>query len=499
MKFHPLVSNTLLLGVLACPVDAAPAGTKKKPAAEPAVAEAEAPIGNRDLAAGGKVRQLEGKIALAEAINLALHQNPEVLTALREVERKHGRVVEVRAKALPHLALNTYYGETDPRLISSGSQSIQASTQNKSWSISLEVKQVLYSGGSVLASIRSAKLSEDASFYGLRDTIDKVVSQVRQQFSQVLATKALIEVAQESVELADQQLQDATNRFQAGTVPRFNVLRAEVEVASVKPNLIRAKNEHLIATLQLAKTLGLDAAPAGKPTFSCVGELQVSGRPLDLADSLNLARARRPLLKSRRQEILIQKENVTIAQAGYKPRLEASASYRLVNKPASTSLDETLNGYFLGLTGSWNIFDSFETKGQVAQARAEMEKSVLSYEDAVQTVELEVQKAYSDLQQYKETIESQQQNVKQAVEALRLAQERLSAGAGTQLEVLDARVALTRARTTELQARSEYVRSLAEYDRATGTETVYSESFNDPLLQLEKKVLKKKPADLNNK
>jgi outer membrane protein TolC len=148
------------------------------------------------------------------------------------------------------------------------------------------------------------------------------------------------------------------------------------------------------------------------------------------------------------------------------------------------------------VTGSWKIFDSFETNGQVAQAKSQMQKVVISYEDAVQTVELEVQRAFADLQQYKETIESQQQNVKQAVEALRLAQERLSAGAGTQLEVLDARVALTRARTTELQARAEYVRSLAEYDRVTATETVYAESFQDPLAQLEKKVLRFKPVDL---
>jgi outer membrane protein TolC len=202
------------------------------------------------------------------------------------------------------------------------------------------------------------------------------------------------------------------------------------------------------------------------------------------------------MLKSKREEILVEKENVVIAGAAYKPRIEASAGYELVNKASSQKLEDTLNGYFLGITGSWKIFDSFETHGQVAQAKAQMQKAVIGYEDAVQTVELEVQKAYADLQQYRETIESQQQNVKQAVEALRLAQERLSAGAGTQLEVLDARVALTRARTTELQARADYVRSLAEYDRVTATETVYAESFKDPLSQLEKKVLRFKPADL---
>lgn len=489
MKLHPLAINTLLLCLFSSAGSAATPPSKNSPAESNAGAKE-----NQAVGISGRLRQLEGKLELGDAVNLALRQNPSVMLALREIERKYGKVIEARAQALPHLALNTNARETDKAILNQGARTSQF-TQNKSWSIALEVKQVLYSGGSVNAGMRSARYSQDSSYYALRDTLDQVVSQVRQQFSQVLATRALIGVAEESVELANEQLKDATNRFQAGTVPRFNVLRAEVEVASVKPGLIRAKNDYLIAQLQLAKTLGLDASASGKPTFTCVGDLQVSTRPMGLADSLSIAKARRPSLKSKREDILVEKENVVIAIAGYKPRLEASAGYEVLSKN-SQKLEDSVNGYFLGVTGSWKIFDSFETYGQVSQAKSQMQKAVVAYEDAVQTVELEVQRAFADLQQYKETIESQQQNVKQAVEALRLAQERLSAGAGTQLEVLDARVALTRARTTELQARADYVRSLAEYDRVTATETVYAESFKDPLSQLEKKVLRYKPADL---
>jgi outer membrane protein TolC len=298
-------------------------------------------------------------------------------------------------------------------------------------------------------------------------------------------------VAQESVELATQQLKDAQNRFSAGTVPRFTVLRAEVELASVKPQLIRSKNEHLIAQLQLAKTLALDPGVKGKPTFHCVGQLEISDRPLDIEESLTLGRARRPSLKALREQMLADKEGIKVALAGFKPELNMNAGVRLQNKIGTNHLDKTMDGYFLGVTGIWRIFDSFETVGQVAQAKARLRSDTLAYEDAVRQVELEVQRAYADLRQFRETIESQQKNVQQALEALRLAQERLSAGAGTQLEVLDARVALTRARTTELQARGDYVRSLAEFDRATATQTVYAEQFKDPLQKLEQQVLRR--------
>jgi outer membrane protein TolC len=105
-------------------------------------------------------------------------------------------------------------------------------------------------------------------------------------------------------------------------------------------------------------------------------------------------------------------------------------------------------------------------------------------------VELEVQQAYANVQTARETIRSQQKTVEQALEAVRLATERLAAGAGTQLDVLNAQVQLTTARSTELQARANYNTALAEFDRVTATATSYSETFNDPLL-----VSRKVPKD----
>ena len=67
----------------------------------------------------------------------------------------------------------------------------------------------------------------------------------------------------------------------------------------------------------------------------------------------------------------------------------------------------------------------------------------------------------------RETISGGRETVKQATEALRLARERLAAGAGTQLDVLNAVVQLTQAQTTELQARATYNTALAEFDRVT--------------------------------
>ena len=89
----------------------------------------------------------------------------------------------------------------------------------------------------------------------MRNTIDQVIATVRQQFYTVILNKALIGVQEESVSLLESQLKDQQNRFEAGTVPRFNVLQAEVALANQQPALITARNNFRIAQIQLAEPL----------------------------------------------------------------------------------------------------------------------------------------------------------------------------------------------------------------------------------------------------
>lgn len=523
------------------------------------------------------VKKFIGDMTIEQAVSLALSQNPQILTAIQEIERTRGLIIEVRAQALPQITVSGVYQQQDRRLIRSGSfgsgtnnsatngtnglngntlaqalgtgnagtttltnatgdtgtatgtnaaganatganatvnnngvnnnndQLVQQLSslfssgnnnqstyiQNKSWNVTIQARQVLYAGGQIRAALNIAKLTSDSAYYSLRDIIDTTVSNTRQQFYNVLLTRALILVQEESVRLLEQQRQDQQNRFEAGTVPRFNVLQAEVQLANQQPQLIRARNDYQLAQLQLARTLNLDASPGTNTSFHCVGVLNASIRKINLADAMLLAQARRPFLKVQRQAILIDVENVKVQMAGYKPRIDAQGAYTFRNRSGAEDLSDVVNGWFFGLTGNWDIFDGFATYGLVKQARARVEQSKINYVDAVHQVDQEVQTAYLNLQQAKQTIASQQKNIEGAAEAVRLAQERLNAGAGTQLDVLNAQVQLTQARSTELTARADYANALADFDRATATNTIYHEDFRDPLDKTQKGIFAK--------
>lgn len=453
-------------------------------------------------------------LTLDAAVQLALKQNPDIRKALQEIERSRGVTIEVQAEALPQATLTSNYSQQDRKLLGDTSSSTSSepltltipaasgdpkakpqtlilgggdtsssfTSPDKSWRIALEGKQLLYAGGRVAAGIRSSKLSEDSSYYALRDTIDLVIQNVREQFYEVLQNRALITVEEESVRLLDSELSDQKTRLEAGTVPRFNVLRAEVELSNERPNLIRARNNYLTAKLRLAKTLGVnsDGRP-GRAAVDADGELRIDDRKIDLGAALELARAHRPSLKVQRQNILIQVQQIHVAASGFLPTISATGGYEYQSTGVNNDLSNYVDGWFLGLQGSWDVFDGGATYGKVKQAKAQLESAKVNYDDAVRQVDLEVEESYARVQEARELITSQQKGIEQADEALRLARERLAAGAGTQLDFLDAQVALTKARVTELQARYEFNVALAEFQRVTATETQYAELFDDPL------------------
>lgn len=427
------------------------------------------------------------KLTIDDAIHTALSKNPEILAAIQQIRLTSGQVIQVRAALLPTIQAGSSYKYQEDDLANPNSKILGGSTglqsQTQSWNVVIQVNQSIWSGWKNQANFSAARLASDSAFYALRQTIDKVVADTKNIFFNVIFNRALIRVREESVAVLQTQLQDQQSRFEAGTVPRFNVLQAEVALANAIPPVIQARNALRISQFALVKQLGLNypSDPSSVPV-DVTGQLDYDPIKINLADAVFSALARNPSLKIQRQNILIGAENLKAAMAGFQPTLNATAGWQTFNIPLSSQLDDTVNGWFLGLTGSWNLFDGLATIGATKSARAALEQSKINYDNAARGVELDVQRAVSNLIEAQEVIDSQRANVVQATEALRLSRERLDAGAGTQLDVLNAQVSLLQAQTTELEGRYRYIIALAEYSRVLSLDTAYADTYDDPML-----------------
>jgi len=425
------------------------------------------------------------RFTLDQAVLTALQRNADILRAREEIERTKGLYIALRAEAFPRLDATTNIQNTDPHLgsISTDSGGVGGlSGVPTQYSLSVQATQIVFAGGRVVSQIRSADFQRDASYYAFRNTIDQIIATVKQQFYQILLNRALVGVQQESVKLLQSQLQDQQNRFEAGTVPRFNVLQAQVALSNQYPILITAQNNYRVSQLQLAKTLGLDFDPnrGDSPPLEAMGELRYQPRSIPLARAIELAKERRPFLKQQKANMLSNAEQVRVARAGYFPQLSVTAGEDFRSSPISENIDAVRSGYVFGGTGTWAIWDWGATYGAVKQATAVLRQSQITYDDAGRQVELEVQQQYSNVKQSAELVHATEESVGQAEEALRLASARLSAGAGTQLEVLNSRVEVTQAQSNRLQALYNYSASLAEFERVTAIEINFANELDEP-------------------
>lgn len=458
----------------------------------PLTAEALAKAGNKVVP--GIIAKDAKRMTIDEAVQYALAHNPDVLTAIQNIQRASGNYINVRAGLLPKLNVLPAYTWLDPNIQNgqkapgSSSAGIPSVQVNQAWNINFQGTQLLYDGWRTPALTEAAKLSEQIAYFQLRQTLDRVVADVVRQFYQVVLNRALVIANEQQVALYKTQVTDQQSRYDAGTVPRFNVLQAQVQMANAMPPLIAAENNLRVSMFRLVQLIGMNYPNIQnvKIPFDVQGELGYYPRKINENASIHTALQRNPQLKAQRSNILVTAKQVTAAIAGWLPTINANGGYQIQSYKYDQSLSETIEGWFFGATGSWAVFDGLATYGAVKQAKATMQSAKIAYDNAVRGVVTEVQTAISNLQQAKETIESQKATVEQAAEALRLSRERLDAGAGVQLDVINAQVQLLQAQTSVLSALFQYISATAEYDRALSLHTQYEELFDDPLNKWDK-------------
>src|SRR6202011_2875229 len=212
-------------------------------------------------------------------------------------------------------------------------------------------------------------------------------------------------------------------------------------------------NSYRISVVQPAKTLSPDLHPASgnAAPLRVTGDLPYIPRNIDLLAAIEEGKRNRPFLKQARANVLNQIEQVHVAIGSWLPNVSANGGGEWLSSQVDSSFGAVSKGWLTTVTGSWPIWDSGMAWGKIQQQRALLSEQEITYDDDVRQVELKIQQAASNLAQNRELIQATEKNQETAEEAVRLAKARLDAGAGTQLDVLNAQVQLTTAQSTYLQ------------------------------------------------
>jgi len=433
------------------------------------VAGTNAPAGANPPADASLPSWLTRPLSLVDALNTALAQNAAILKAKNDLEASQGVVMQTRAVALPQVQASGKYADNEITLVPSVPYFAQP---HQNWNAGIQIVQSIYEGGKLRAALKAATATRQQAVAQYDTAVADALLSVRLAYYDVLLAAQQIVVHEASVNLLQKELEDQQHRLDAGTVPKFNVLRADVAVANERPNLIHARNQYRITKNNLANLLGynLPRDVWENLPLDLTDNFDTAPWNVVLPDAIQQALARRTELIALRKQVELQDLNIINAKSGYKPTVQLFAGYNFMNNSFATDVGNELDGWNAGAQVSWSIFDGLLTRGKIVQARAQFARAKTDLTDQSRQIELAVRTAYSDFIEARETLESQAKVQEEADEALREARARAEAGTGTQLDVLDAQTSLTQARTTQIQAQHDYVAARARLERAIGAD-----------------------------
>jgi len=396
-------------------------------------------------------------LSLQRCIEISMIRQPNILAAAGTVDVSKKKVGQSQANYYPQINLTAGYSKITPV---TGSGFVVSSTRSfDQYSSSASLSQNIYDFGRTSTEVKIQNLNLDSSRADLEDVSQQTVFNVKQAYYGVLAANRNVAVAAESVKQFQLHLEQAKGFFEAGTKPKFDVTKAQVDLGNAKLNLITAENSLKISKVVLNNAMGVPDAPE----YEIEDNLDFVKYEITFDKALETAYANRPDLKSLVLKRQAAEKSIARATKDYYPYLTGNASYNWSGE--NFPLD---HGWTAGATLSFPLFSGFLTKYQVGEAKANLNVIRANEETLRQGVLLDIQQAYLNLQEAEEKINTAELNVKQAEENLEIANGRYSAGVGDPIEVADAEVSLINAKTSYNQALYDHKVARANLEKAMG-------------------------------
>ncbi len=327
------------------------------------------------------------------------------------------------------------------------------------YTASVRLNQILLDFGKTYTGVKAQDYNLKSSRSDLENVSQQITFKVKQAYYGVLQAERNREVALETVEQTQKHLDQAQGFYQVGRSPKFDVTKAEVDFSNAQLNLLKAENNLKIAKATLNNAIGITQSL----DYEVVDNLSFQPYQTSFDDALQAAYQDRPDLESNLLKQKSAQESIKNSAIGYLPVVSGTAAYNWAGKDFPLQ-----DGWDLGINLNLPLFNGLLTKYQVDQSKANYNIAKANESYLRQSIYLEVQQAYLNLQAVADSIPIAELTVKQAQENLDLANGRYSAGVGNPIEVADAELAYSNARLTYNQALYDYKIAQATLEKAVG-------------------------------
>jgi len=399
--------------------------------------------------------------SLADCVSLALEKSPQILSDQADIIQQEYSLESSKKDLYPSMFFQYGY-RYNP-------DAFEPYSIENNYNYSFTVEQPVYRGRSLVTVVELGKLNLEFSKANLAQTQNDIILAVHEAYYNLLQNRKFEQVAEQSVKERKSHLKDAKAFYQAGLIPKNDMLQSEVLLANAEIELLRANN---LTTMALARLNTLLRRPVEKE-IEVEDILKYEPSNISWEEAVQQAKKYRPELVQSRIAIDQADKNITLSRAPYLPSVSVSANYLKQG-------DDPLARDYPGLlatsevktaqaTLEWRFWAWGQRKDEMAAAKFNKKKAQENKTELLDNIILQVREAYLDILEAEYNIEVTEKAIEQAEEDFRINQSRFQAQLSTTTDVLDAQTRLSRARINHYTALYNYRISLMRLAWATGT------------------------------
>lgn len=450
------------------------------------------------------------RLSLEEALDRSLERSEEVRIAAAQVDRAGAEVGVARSNLLPQVNTQLVYTRTLRSVFQGGGIEIPDSLrfepdstasvgerlryleenvpnaafeslgnlftnlpfgQEHAWNAIATLQQPLFAPAAV-SGVQLARRAAEAARASYEEAVSDVTLQVTQGYLNAALAEQTAEIVAASVELAQAHLAQVRLQFDAGVASELDVLRAEVELENLRPQLAQANNGRDLAVADLKRLINIPASTEVLLTTSLTGEGALEAVAIDLptlveADAVLESRAS---VRAARANVAMMEEQADIARSAFLPSvyLQGNMARQAFPSGFMPGANDWRDDWNVGFAVSWPLFQGMRRKAQVDAANAQVRQAELQTAQLEEGVRLEYDSALRELERARLQMDAAGTTVAQAQRVYELTELRYREGLATQLDVSDARLALQQARLNEVTAYHDYHLALVNALRALG-------------------------------
>lgn len=332
------------------------------------------------------------------------------------------------------------------------------------YEFTFQIVQPIFAGGKILYSYRNAKLDLDIAREKQKNTREEVILNVKKVFFNFLVMKELLKAHEEALNLAETNYKNVDENFKLGMVSKYDLLRAELAVDTIKPNILKVKKFLDLSLLNLKFMTGIPA----ETIINVTGELQYDRYRLELAELLQKSLDNRSEILQLEMEMKKAANLLKIAYGNFLPNISIISRFSYRSNAFNFKDNNWEDYYTISLGVSLPIFTGLKRSAQVGEIKVLKKILDLSHQELNDATRLQVQDLVMTIKEEYENIQTGLKNIEKAKEGVRIAELTYNEGLISILELNASNNDLTMAKVNFFQAVYNYNIALAQLEKISG-------------------------------